>query len=360
MLEQFFVVFPTDIKKKRDYLELRKWMIVTIFLHIVSFVLVSFMFVNFYYQHYALVLIDLIAAGISLFALNKLKYTQHSQKAITISTINLFVFFLIFMILNKNNDNGLLWLVFFPLVIIPMNGYKKGLKISILFYFFAFILAFLGIDSWQDGAWNFHSYIRFVVISVILVYITYVTELTLTKSFEALEEKDRLEAKYLEKLQELSTKDALTGLYNRREITKCLQKYIQDTTLLSVAIVDIDFFKHVNDTYGHNVGDEVLVDFAHRLLMSVSEDSVVGRWGGEEFVILFLDNEEQAYKKALKILDTVGATPFNKVGMITCSIGVSSYNKQESLQQLIDHADKALYMAKTTGRNKVCRYTQER
>ncbi len=124
---------------------------------------------------------------------------------------------------------------------------------------------------------------------------------------------------------------------------------------------DIDYFKSINDTYGHNVGDTVLATVSKVLKKDLRVGDIVARWGGEEFVAVLLGaNEEQAKLKAEQIRKEVESLVFDehKDLKVTISIGISEFNGDFSFEELIEHADKALYVAKDTGRNKVVTFSE--
>jgi len=359
-LTHIYNILTVNTLKSKNHFEVRREMIVRIFLHIANFILVTFALVNFILYHkIALAVADTLAATISFYALYMLKKSKNLKNIIMISSLNLFIFFLIFITLNQNNDFGLIWTIFLPIFIIPLNGHKKGLIISLVFYIVAFTIAYFGIGKWDEGLWNFHSYIRFVLASLVLVYIIYVTELAIFRSNLLLYEKELKEKEYTQKLQELANRDALTKLYNRRKINELTEQEIniakRYNTPLCLAIIDIDFFKKINDTYGHNSGDNTLIIFAQTLKNLLRKTDYVGRWGGEEFVILFTHTElDAAIKKCDELCQAIRTQDFKEVGNVTCSIGVNCYNKEfKSTETFIAKADKALYRAKESGRDRV-------
>lgn len=344
---------------QKDHFSLRKEMIVKIFLYIAAFILTLFSLVNlFIYHQYTVGYIDATSALIAIYALLKLRDKKTLSLAIRISSLNLFVFFLLFLYFNQNEDNGLVWLIFLPIFIIPLNGHKKGLIISLIFYAIAFYIAYNGIGVWQEGLWNTHSFIRFVASSLLLVYITYITELAIYRNNIQLQEKEEQNKRYLEKLEDLAQKDYLTKIYNRRHIHELLEKELHKSrrynTTVSVAILDIDYFKRINDTYGHQCGDDVLIEFTSIIQKELRKSDIFGRWGGEEFVIIFPHTFiEDAKEKCEQLRLKITQTNFFNVGVITCSIGVAEYDKNSTLDHFISQADEALYKAKEAGRNQV-------
>ncbi len=166
----------------------------------------------------------------------------------------------------------------------------------------------------------------------------------------------------ISEMNEKIIKDYLTGVYNRRYISERLPMDIKNSIIegypLSIIMADIDYFKNVNDTYGHLIGDEVLIDFTKLISKTIRKGvDWVGRYGGEEFLIVLKDvNSENAYIIAEKIRKLVDETTFSYDNLnihITSSFGVHGYkNEKLNLEELISQVDKKLYVAKTSGRNK--------
>jgi two-component system cell cycle response regulator len=163
---------------------------------------------------------------------------------------------------------------------------------------------------------------------------------------------------------ELSVIDQLTGLYNRRYMNNQLQQFMHRAVIgnkpLSVMMLDIDHFKHINDTYGHQAGDEVLQEIADRLRQNVRPMDVVCRPGGEEFLVILPDTPgDLAYAAAERVRRAVAAGTFSVLGdsrqvSVTISAGVSSLTGvDDTMADLTGRADTALYQAKSAGRNRV-------
>ena len=158
----------------------------------------------------------------------------------------------------------------------------------------------------------------------------------------------------------MSVTDPLTGLYNRRHFEDCLEReflrskrYKSD---LSFAIIDIDFFKKINDTYGHSSGDYVLKEVAYLILQTFRKTDMVFRYGGEEFAVIITETPlDKAVIPLERLRTSISENTFKYKGEqinVTISIGVSGVNEDiESVHQLFENADKALYMAKENGRN---------
>jgi two-component system, cell cycle response regulator len=161
----------------------------------------------------------------------------------------------------------------------------------------------------------------------------------------------------------LATKDQLTGLYNRHyynaRVKQLYDDAIKDGKPLSMMIIDLDHFKQVNDTYGHLVGDEILKETADRITAHVRATDLVARFGGEEFIVVLpnttLDNAVVVAERIRSAIEENPYTITHKEGSIkkTASAGVALLKLPESMESLLNRADKGLYIAKEGGRNMV-------
>lgn len=154
----------------------------------------------------------------------------------------------------------------------------------------------------------------------------------------------------------MASTDALTGLYNRRKFSELYNSSLltmeQRGNEMSLMILDIDYFKKINDTFGHTIGDQVLIQISHALLRNLRNIDIVCRWGGEEFVVLLPAVDlNHALFLAEKLRSSIEALEIDAVGSVTSSFGVTSVNIQENLDTVIQRADMALYEAKASGRN---------
>ncbi len=152
--------------------------------------------------------------------------------------------------------------------------------------------------------------------------------------------------------------DSLTGLYNRYRFDERIREEVAihkgRKSPLSLVICDIDHFKRINDTFGHLTGDRVLIQISQLLLHTIRKNDIIARWGGEEFAILLNDtNEEDAVKVAEHLRNTLALKRFERVGNVYASFGVAEFDGNESLETWFNRTDRALYLAKSEGRNKV-------
>jgi len=178
---------------------------------------------------------------------------------------------------------------------------------------------------------------------------------------EAVRQQQTQLAQALDQVRELVIRDALTGLFNRQHMQALLQRecesFRRTGQRFSVALIDVDHFKRVNDEHGHHVGDRLLQGMAESARRVLRESDVICRWGGEEFLVLMRDTGSAAeglqalarLRRALALLDSAGGP----AGLtVTFSAGLASCRHSEPLDTLIERADRALYAAKSSGRNR--------
>ena len=178
------------------------------------------------------------------------------------------------------------------------------------------------------------------------------------KKFSASEEKI---IKYSKKLEMLATTDPLTKLQNRRGMIKHIEEYAETMSdeqgLLTIAIGDIDFFKHINDTYGHDAGDYVLETLAKIMNEFMEDKGMVARWGGEEFLFSLENiNGDYAFEEISKLLHLIERYEFSFEGTpikVTMTFGLEEFDDNIGIDKVITKADEKLYLGKEQGRNRV-------
>ncbi|MBK1735909.1 hypothetical protein CKO15_11595 [Halorhodospira abdelmalekii] len=166
-----------------------------------------------------------------------------------------------------------------------------------------------------------------------------------------------------QELEYRASHDPLTDLFNRAKLQQHLRAanaaYNRHGTLFAVVIIDIDHFKSINDRWGHAAGDAVLWEIGRRMSAELRETDVLGRWGGEEFLILATHTDEAGTALlAERIREAISATAVQGIGTITASFGVAAIEPGLSLESLENRADQAMYAAKKGGRNLVVRYSE--
>jgi diguanylate cyclase (GGDEF)-like protein len=159
-------------------------------------------------------------------------------------------------------------------------------------------------------------------------------------------------------LEERVSRDHLTGAYSRdffdANIRELMENAEKKNISLGLVMLDIDYFKRVNDTFGHDVGDRVLKHLVATIRYSIRSDDLLVRWGGEEFLLVIeTESVESLRRMAEHVRQRVEHEIFEVVGRVTCSFGITLYAPNEPIAQTIKRSDSALYEAKAGGRNKV-------
>lgn len=176
---------------------------------------------------------------------------------------------------------------------------------------------------------------------------------------------DSPELEYHKRLLQRAVRDGLTGAYNKSFMLAFLQRELNRCNLhdrpLCVLMMDIDYFKQINDTYGHQAGDEVLCEFTSRISPLLDADDILARYGGEEFAVVMCENDlKDAFELGNRIATAIRKTKFCTLKAtipVTVSIGVAGITGLESNgptpAELIDEADRMLYQAKSSGRDRL-------
>ena len=364
MVQQLSKIFYSGIDENTSHNDIRKFVLLNILLIITTLLLFLFTSVNIFLgKHYELVGVDFLVLFSNLFALYHMR-THHSVKvASIIGTLNAFFLFLSIIYMAKAENFTLVWIIFFPIFAIFINGYKKGLVISVIFYTLAFFLAFKGVNVWLNGLWDISSFVRFVAANLGMLFVTYFFERSFEAAHRELTKNREIEQQYIEALEEASIKDPLTKLYNRRYLDYLFHERFEQAkeyhSYFAFFILDIDNFKLYNDTYGHIEGDHALKKIADVLkqLLRRKADSAF-RLGGEEFAgLLMADSQEKIYNSLEQIRNAIeGLGLENKkteYGILTASIGVCIIHdyQKEDFDRMYKIADDALYKAKDRGRN---------
>jgi diguanylate cyclase (GGDEF)-like protein len=176
-----------------------------------------------------------------------------------------------------------------------------------------------------------------------------------------LSESNRRLAQAKQRIEEVAVRDELTGLYNRRYLMDILGRETtrarRSGAALSVCLLDVDHFKHINDSFGHGAGDAVLQNFARAVAEHLRTSDTLGRIGGEEFLVVMPDTDVAgAFSCAERIRDAVQQRAFAGLPdghRVTVTVGVARFKGDEEMASLVERADRALYVGKTTGRNRV-------
>jgi len=204
---------------------------------------------------------------------------------------------------------------------------------------------------------NSKNHLTGLILQKELISLSYSKWSILMKEYsEELSEINNILEKKNQKYEKMASTDQLTGLYNRYKFTELFISAYQSMTQrendMSLIILDIDHFKRINDKYGHNIGDRVLVQTSNLLLRHLRNVDIIGRWGGEEFVVLVpTASIENTEKLANKIREDLSTHDMGDNLKITASFGITKIKQGDTLEDAIKRADDALYKAKNSGRN---------
>lgn len=204
-----------------------------------------------------------------------------------------------------------------------------------------------------------HEMFRVVFLTAVLVWFAYIGGNFSEMRQELSRANDELRIAF-EKVETLANLDALTGAYSRRYLMAQLEREgnrAERGSTLSIGMMDLDHFKSVNDTYGHACGDEVLKGFCATAQGALREIDILGRYGGEEFVVVFPQTSGASAalvaERIRKLVEQSMVPCLRGEKRVTVSIGVAEHRSPDSVQRTLERADAAMFKAKSTGRNRV-------
>ncbi len=203
---------------------------------------------------------------------------------------------------------------------------------------------------------------QWLVLAVVLVSVSFIGGNISALRHDLATSRKKLQSS-LEKIKEMAIHDDLTGFYNRRHLMELVttenNRSNRSGSVFSLAMLDLDKFKNINDTFGHQAGDEVLITFSHIISNVLRKTDFCGRYGGEEFLVVLTQTDLQDAKVfAERIRTCVEEFLFLDLGRgrksgVTVSIGLAEHKKNEDIDKTISRADEAMYKAKKNGRNRV-------
>ena len=198
--------------------------------------------------------------------------------------------------------------------------------------------------------------ITYIISFLLFVLGGFIIKLTVSPLASSLENKSQQLVEINKNLHKLATTDHLTELYNRQHFNNQLEHSLlvadRHNHTISIILFDIDNFKKVNDSLGHPAGDSVLKELSMLIKQNIRKTDILARWGGEEFILLTLvEQEHDAHYLVEKLCEKVSQHQFTINQQVTCSFGVTAYIPDEDIDTLISRADVALYTAKKRGRN---------
>jgi len=283
-----------------------------------------------------------------LYAMNHvyLRYTHNYSISGNFVIYPLYALMIYLIYTGGSNGTGHVWIFCVPAVSLFLHGMKRGLiELGIFTSVLIFVMFFIGSDFAKFG---YHDALKSRVLFsfLVVVFLSAIYEYSMSRFNQELKETST-------KLKLVAYIDSLTGLLNRRGMLQRLEENADEYFHLLLA--DVDFFKRVNDEYGHDVGDYALKELADIIQSSLPVDGFASRWGGEEFLIAVGDcDKPEAYSLAERIRTQIEAHRFTYQGNvfhITLSLGIATMNESTSLRGAITIADNCLYSAKHGGRN---------
>jgi diguanylate cyclase len=251
-------------------------------------------------------------------------------------------------------------LYLFPFVFGTLRLRTRALVIFALIVL-AIDAAFVAMNPsrFADGAWQLEA-LRWLVLAAVLVWFAFMGGFlsSLRERLNAVNAQLRHNVRTIE---HLVSHDELTGVFNRRELVAAISaesaRSARYAAPWAVCLFDIDFFKRVNDTYGHAVGDTVLREFARALDHAKRPTDVFGRYGGEEFMLIFsqtrIEQAVHAADRMRRMVESLTIPGLDAAFRVTTSAGVAEHQAGEDWQTTVHRADEALYRAKQSGRNRV-------
>lgn len=302
------------------------------------------------FEAYGLSLYAFSGAVVTSFVAYKFFGHWRAHRNFLVFTFTIFYFYL--LVSGGESGTGIFWLYAYPLLVFSILGMHAGALVMAAIL--SASLCILTIPGWLhlDLVYSASTKLRFSGSMLFVTIMAYTMERARVSAAVA-------HARVSSALEDLARTDELTGLLNRRgmaeRIDAELARSVRDNQEMSVVICDVDFFKKINDRYGHDVGDEVLVRLADRLKETVRGSDSVGRWGGEEFIVL-LPNTciEQAFVLIERIRQLIAeeAFQFGQRSLdVSISCGLASTKFSTEYAGLLKAADISLYEAKAGGRN---------
>lgn len=296
------------------------------------------------FQAYLIAAIDFagfVAAGVGWSYFHR---TQNIKITAWFLVISLIAVLLSFIHLAEGGNYSLMWVTIMPPLVFFLLGPRVGAWVSAILFTYIIGYLYLMLPTFEPAAFSLGALLNVIEVLVALWFIF--------RHYE------RSRASAFDELERLSNTDKLTGLYNRLRLDELLSEQLalsqRSGTAFTLVLCDIDHFKKINDDHGHLVGDEVLVELAKLLQTHTRATDYVGRWGGEEFLIICPATTAEGAQKLIESLRAaVAQLNFNHDLTLTMSFGIAAARPQGSIVTILKTADNALYEAKRRGRNRV-------
>ncbi len=365
---QFFIT--NKVTEKRDFETFRR----IIFLSIVALLGILFLtllaILALLQKNYKLFISDFSMVLVFIVIFIALKRVEEIRGISFIGLLVLSIFYLWLFLTGGENQTAFVWYYTFPIISVFLVGNKWALLFNAILILLTFASIFFAPQIEWMTVYNRDFLLRFFPSYIAVFLFTSIMERTriiIHRRIENLNNEQQILISQLEEAKEelknLSIKDGLTGLFNRRYFDEilpliCAQKY-RYNDIFSLLMIDVDFFKKYNDRYGHLIGDKALQDFSKILSDSLRrETDMAFRYGGEEFIIILTSTNRETTidvaKNIIEILERENIEHKDSAsGFLSCSIGiVLQYSTEKTkIRDLVKIADDALYEAKGNGRD---------
>jgi diguanylate cyclase (GGDEF)-like protein len=326
----------------------------------------TFLLILMGFAHPFSLLVSGMLIGCLILVLNGAKRVEWSKILFAFTPVSLIVVFTLLELESAASADPLMYvlsrqgLCFGLLLPILIYGFEERRKIVGVFgicvlTYMVFEVASMRLGSFHGEALAGVSHGLFSLLSV-GQYIMLAACIYFMQSYTMQHELET--QKHTEKLHRLAIRDGMTGIFNHtfmeQYIADAINRSKRSRNPLALLMVDVDFFKRINDTFGHNAGDEVLKELVHILSTSTRSTDYLGRWGGDELVLLLTDtNLQGAANLAEKLRGLVAEHNFPHCQHLTISLGASVYRDGDTSVSLVERADASMYRSKRGGRNRV-------
>jgi diguanylate cyclase (GGDEF)-like protein len=296
-----------------------------------------------------ILLADILFCGAGLLIFNIIYLKLTDNDIISAYIILYFLFMLMFYLIYSGgvNNTGPLWTFILPPVVLFIHGLKKGLIELLIFLLITMGMFFIQNGTLLQTSYTYEFKIRLVLILFVVIMLSSLYQYTREISMKRMQ-------KMQKDLEFFLRRDPLTGLYNRRGYDYNIPN-IKKASYGAILMCDIDHFKKINDSYGHDAGDCVIQAIAKIIRENIRMQDLSVRWGGEEFFIFLPEvTLDEAYLISEKLRKNIEHTSIHYHDVlidVTMSIGISIVEKDILLSEAIKNADSAMYLSKSRGRN---------
>jgi len=354
-MKTVFQYFKEGFYSKDNYEETLKVYLIYTF-SLIGFVFISILGVKNFETPNSILTTFLLGGSVLL--LMNIFYLKHTNNYVVSGYIVLYLFFplMLYLVYSGGVENtGPLWIFCLPPIALYIHGLQRGLlDLSIFIFLMTFIL-FYPDESVLEAQYTVAFKVCIILSFLLLSFLSSVYGYSREKSSEKM-------LKMRKDLEFFLRRDELTGLYNRRGYQDKVENIKNSHG--AILMCDIDYFKNINDTYGHDVGDFTIREVSKCICNNLRKDDIAVRWGGEEFFVYLSEvNMDDAYLVSEKLREymenlTMEYDENIKIN-VTMSIGVAVINDRNTLEMAIRHADIAMYLSKEQGRNKSTKYIEQ-